>query len=74
MDKLPASCAASGGFKYTPRRGDAVLFYSLNPDGTLDPRSVHAGCPVGRGSEKWVVTKWIRDKPLVATGGFGWAD
>ena len=45
------------GFKYRPRRGDAVLFHSLTPDGTIDPRSLHGGCPVVQG-EKWVATKW----------------
>jgi hypothetical protein len=29
---------------------------------------------VGKGSVKWVVTKWTRDKPLVASGGFGWSN
>lgn len=70
----PSSCSMGQGLSYKPRAGDAVLFYSQHPDLTLDPRSVHAGCPVGRGSEKWVITKWLRNKPLVATGGFGWGD
>lgn len=70
----PSSCSAGQGLRYKPRKGDALLFYSQQPDLTLDPRSVHAGCPVGKGSEKWVVTKWIRDKPLVASGGFGWSN
>jgi len=67
----PAACEDNLGFKYKPRKGDALLFYSQNPDLTLDPRSAHAGCPVGKGSEKWVVTKWIHDKPIVEQG-FGW--
>uniref|UniRef100_A0A061R8P5 procollagen-proline 4-dioxygenase n=1 Tax=Tetraselmis sp. GSL018 TaxID=582737 RepID=A0A061R8P5_9CHLO len=49
------------GFKYKPRKGDALLFYSLHPNGTIDRHSLHGGCPVVRG-EKWVMTKWIRDK------------
>jgi hypothetical protein len=67
-----AQCSLGQGLSYKPRRGDAVLFYSTSPDLTLDVRSMHAGCPVGRGSEKWVVTKWLHDKPIVAEGGFGW--
>jgi len=49
------------GFKYKPRKGDAVLFYSLHPNGTIDKHSLHGGCPVIKG-DKWVMTKWIRDK------------
>ncbi len=70
----PSSCSSSQGLRYKPRKGDAMLFYSQQPDLTLDPRAVHAGCPVGKWSEKWVVTKWIRNKPLVASGGFGWGN
>lgn len=36
-------------FKYRPRRGDALLFYSLDPALKIDPRSLHGGCPVKRG-------------------------
>jgi prolyl 4-hydroxylase len=39
-----------------PRVGDALLFYSLTPDGTQDKLSLHAGCPVIKG-EKWSATK-----------------
>lgn len=48
------------GLKYAPRRGDALVFYSIAPNGTFDRRSLHGGCPVTSG-EKWVVTKWLRD-------------
>lgn len=50
-------------FKYKPRKGDAVLFFSLDPDLNIDPRSLHGGCPVTKG-EKWVATKWIHEKPF----------
>ncbi|XP_044504060.1 probable prolyl 4-hydroxylase 9 isoform X2 [Mangifera indica] len=49
------------GLKVKPRRGDALLFYSLLPNGTIDPTSLHGSCPVIKG-QKWVVTKWIRDQ------------
>ena len=32
-----------------PRAGDALLFWSLRPDGSLDPASLHGGCPVRTG-------------------------
>eukprot|EP00197_Chlamydomonas_leiostraca_P008009 CAMPEP_0202866064 /NCGR_PEP_ID=MMETSP1391-20130828/7180_1 /ASSEMBLY_ACC=CAM_ASM_000867 /TAXON_ID=1034604 /ORGANISM="Chlamydomonas leiostraca, Strain SAG 11-49" /LENGTH=348 /DNA_ID=CAMNT_0049545977 /DNA_START=31 /DNA_END=1077 /DNA_ORIENTATION=- len=50
-----------GSFKYKPRLGDAVLFWSTTPDGEIDPHALHGGCPVVKG-EKWVVTKWLRSK------------
>lgn len=41
-----------------PRKGDALLFFSLHPSATPDLQSLHAGCPVIKG-EKWSATKWI---------------
>ncbi|XP_057768881.1 probable prolyl 4-hydroxylase 9 isoform X2 [Salvia miltiorrhiza] len=49
------------GLKVKPQRGDGLLFYSLFPNGTIDPASLHGSCPVIKG-EKWVATKWIRDQ------------
>ncbi|XP_058772829.1 probable prolyl 4-hydroxylase 9 [Vicia villosa] len=49
------------GLKIKPRKGDGILFYSLFPNGTLDPTSLHGSCPVIKG-EKWVATKWIRNQ------------
>ncbi|XP_055804886.1 probable prolyl 4-hydroxylase 9 [Solanum dulcamara] len=51
------------GLKVKPRRGDGLLFYSLFPNGTIDPTSIHGSCAVIRG-EKWVATKWIRDQEM----------
>ena len=41
--------------------GDALLFWSARTDGSLDKHALHGGCPVVKG-EKWVATKWIRNK------------
>ncbi|XP_002533164.2 probable prolyl 4-hydroxylase 9 [Ricinus communis] len=49
------------GLQVRPRRGDGLLFYSLFPNNTIDPTSLHGSCPVIKG-EKWVATKWIRDQ------------
>ncbi|TKY70637.1 prolyl 4-hydroxylase 9 [Spatholobus suberectus] len=49
------------GLRVRPRKGDGLLFYSLFPNGTIDPTSLHGSCPVIKG-EKWVATKWIRDQ------------
>ncbi|KAG4121008.1 hypothetical protein ERO13_D11G178700v2 [Gossypium hirsutum] len=48
-----------GGLSVKPKMGDALLFWSMKPDATLDPSSLHGGCPVIRGN-KWSSTKWIR--------------
>ncbi|KAJ9525337.1 hypothetical protein QJQ45_003294 [Haematococcus lacustris] len=50
-----------GSFKYKPRQGDAVLFWGVTPDQTIDPRSLHGGCPVVSG-EKWATLEWIISK------------
>ncbi|CAI5500091.1 unnamed protein product [Closterium sp. Naga37s-1] len=44
-----------------PRKGDALLFFSLHPDTSFDRASLHAGCPVLAG-EKWSATKWIHPR------------
>eukprot|EP00854_Cymbomonas_tetramitiformis_P005919 gene5919-7121_t len=46
------------GLGVRPRKGDALLFFSLKPTGELDRHSLHAGCPVLRGT-KWTATKWL---------------
>jgi prolyl 4-hydroxylase len=45
-----------------PRRGRGVYFEYCNADGAVDPRCLHAGRPVTEG-EKWVATKWLRQRP-----------
>ncbi|XP_008809395.1 probable prolyl 4-hydroxylase 3 isoform X1 [Phoenix dactylifera] len=46
------------GLSVKPKMGDALLFWSMRPDATLDPSSLHGGCPVLKGN-KWSSTKWI---------------
>lgn len=46
------------GLAIKPKMGDALLFWSMRPDATLDPSSLHGGCPVIRGN-KWSSTKWM---------------
>jgi hypothetical protein len=60
-----AACnATSSALKSYPRQGNAVLFYSQGPDGTLDPYSLHGGCPPLKGI-KWSANVWIwnRQRP-----------
>jgi hypothetical protein len=39
------------------------MFYSLKPDGELDPTSLHGSCPTLAGN-KWSATKWIHIGPF----------
>lgn len=45
-----SSCAAAD-FKVQPRQGDAILFWSLNHDLTVNPRALHGACPVVKGEK-----------------------
>ncbi|KAB5547930.1 hypothetical protein DKX38_011336 [Salix brachista] len=47
------------GLSVKPKMGDALLFWSMKPDASLDPSSLHGGCPVIQGN-KWSSTKWMR--------------
>ncbi|WJX88372.1 procollagen-proline 4-dioxygenase [Trifolium repens] len=47
------------GLSIRPKMGDAILFWSMKPDGTFDPSSLHGACPVIKG-DKWSCTKWLR--------------
>ncbi|PWA81678.1 Oxoglutarate/iron-dependent dioxygenase [Artemisia annua] len=47
------------GLSVKPKKGDALLFYSMKPDASLDPLSLHGGRPVIKG-DKWCAVKWIR--------------
>ncbi|KAJ3674578.1 hypothetical protein LUZ60_005194 [Juncus effusus] len=56
-DETWSECAKQG-LAVKAIKGDAVLFFSLNIDGTPDPHSLHGSCPVIEG-EKWSAPKWI---------------
>lgn len=45
----------------SPKKGSAILFWNLKPDGTPDNDSLHGGNIVKKGT-KWCMTKWIREK------------
>jgi prolyl 4-hydroxylase len=52
------------GTTFAGRTGDALLFRNALDDGTPDIESQHAGLPV-RAGEKFIATRWIREKPLI---------
>ncbi|GFR41348.1 hypothetical protein Agub_g1961 [Astrephomene gubernaculifera] len=60
----PFSDCVQGNVAFKPRRGDALLFWSVLPDGRHeDPLSEHEGCPVVRGV-KWTATVWVHTQPF----------
>jgi hypothetical protein len=52
------------GLLVSPRRGDAILFYSQRPDGSLDDASRHGGCPVLRGT-KAAANVWVWNRNAI---------
>jgi prolyl 4-hydroxylase len=56
------------GWATSPLRGNAVYFEYGDERGQVDARSLHASAPVTQG-EKWVVTKWMRQRRFVPAGG-----
>ena len=61
---------AALGWATSPLRGNAVYFEYADDRGLVDPRSLHASAPVTQG-EKWVVTKWMRQRRFVPAGPHG---
>jgi prolyl 4-hydroxylase len=47
------------GFSFKGKKGDALLFGNVLPDGRTDPLSLHCGRPVTSGI-KSIATRWIR--------------
>jgi prolyl 4-hydroxylase len=54
------------GLSVCPLQGNAVYFEYCNSRSQVDATSLHAGAPVTQG-EKWALTKWMRDRPFVAS-------
>lgn len=55
------------GWAASPVRGNAVYFEYADDQGAVDARSLHASAPVTQG-EKWVVTKWMRQRRFMSAG------
>ncbi|MCP5144456.1 MAG: 2OG-Fe(II) oxygenase [Gammaproteobacteria bacterium] len=47
------------------KRGEALFFINALPDGSPDLRTEHIGAPP-RSGEKWIVTQFIRNRPVFA--------
>ena len=58
------------GIRYQPKRGHALLFYSMRADGELEELSMHGGCPVLSDTDaKWGANLWIWSKPRLDPPG-----
>jgi prolyl 4-hydroxylase len=44
-----------------PKKGSALYFSYFNSKAQVDPATLHGGAPVIQG-EKWIATKWIRER------------
>merc|ERR1740121_2457051 len=53
-------CSAT--WRTHPKKGRAVLFFNHFPDGSVDRRAQHIGCPVNEGV-KWIAQRWFRFEP-----------
>lgn len=51
----------------TPKLGNGLYFEYVDARGELDESSLHAGNAV-RSGEKWIVTKWMRERRFVTAG------
>jgi prolyl 4-hydroxylase len=52
------------GLRIHPRKGRAIIFYTLLPNGDGDMYSEHAACAVKKGT-KWAANKWIWNQARV---------
>jgi prolyl 4-hydroxylase len=47
---------------FQPSPGALIIWNNARRDGSPNPRTLHAGCPVVSGS-KYIITKWYRTRP-----------
>lgn len=50
------------GLQVRGQKGDCLIFRNATDEGRPDPRTRHAGLPVGEGV-KWLASRWIRQAP-----------
>lgn len=56
-----------------PKKGSVIRFGYIGEDGIPDRRSEHAGLPVIKG-EKWIATKWLREREFHVPPVKQWED
>lgn len=55
------TCFPELDIRVRPKKGDALLFINVTPEGEVDRKTLHASLPVIAG-EKWISTKWVRER------------
>lgn len=55
----------AGDLRWRGRKGDALMWANTLPDGSIDPRTRHAGLPPTAG-EKRVLSQWLRGRAPTA--------
>jgi len=55
------------GLNWRGRTGDALMFRNVGADGSSDPAARHAGNPIRKGT-KFILSRWIRARPLDLAG------
>lgn len=67
--------AVEPALRVKPRKGSAIIFYHLMPEGqhenqhiVFDPTSLHGGCKPVSG-DKWAANFWVRNGPF-SLGGY----
>jgi prolyl 4-hydroxylase len=64
QSEIQSACLqTSNALSVKPKKGTALLFYNMLPDGNLDVQSLHAGCPVEKG-EKWIANLWFWEEQV----------
>lgn len=52
--------------KIKPKQGRAIMWWNVDEQGRLDKDTYHEGCdPTKPGEEKWIFTKWIRERTFI---------
>jgi len=51
----------TGNQRFRGRKGDAILWANVTPNGAPDPLTRHAGLPPTSG-EKWILSQWMRPR------------
>lgn len=52
----------NGTLMIPPQAGMGLLFFNVGPENRTETTSIHESLPVQAGHEKWIMTRWIREK------------
>ncbi len=47
--------------RFKGKKGTALFFWNVSPEGIIDKSTMHAGLPPTKG-KKWLLSQWIRDR------------